>query len=152
MAAMARGADAVVVGHFTGIRDSRVIQGDAPQDRVGYAAADVLVSELLLGQLPTDNVPLEFLLTAPGDPVDQVSELGRSLPTGESVLFLREKGGAEASLFRVVNSNGLWTATTRAPLDTPLAADEPASSKLYAAELAGIQTLAEFIDAVRQLR
>ena len=61
------------------------------------------------------------------------------------LVFLRDKGGAEAGLYRLVNSQGLWTSTARATVDAPLAEDAPGSGP-YKNELAEISTIDELAD------
>lgn len=151
---MAKHADLVVVGSFSIFGPSRTLQGDAPGDIVGYAAATVRVEELLSGSPPPDPLVVEFLLpttsmeTSTATFLQKVGDLAAQLPKVNVVLFLREKRGAgEEGLFRLVNSFGLWTevdGTLMSPLHDAM--DEGESP--YAAELKGIasiQALAELL-------
>ena len=116
-------ADAVVVGVFTGFSPGRQLQGDTEEDRIWYIDGTVAVSEAIRGPwaAPT-TIEVECLSGAPDEEsLDaDVAALESAVGTGEAVLFLREKGGDEAGLLRLVNSDGLVTATVERPVDVPL--------------------------------
>lgn len=143
LAAMARGADAVVVGRFSSFGVSRTLQGDAAEDVVVYAKATLEIEKTLVGGAPAASVPLEFLLPAgPGEADAAAARLNQELPGGRMVVFLRGKRApGEAGLYRVVNSRGLFAATARGPVDTPLAEDVPAADGLFTAELAAVRSI-----------
>lgn len=153
LADMATSADAVVVGTFGGFSASRTIVGDAPEDSVFYAKAELVVSQVLTGRTQGDTMPVEFLLPImPGDEDAIVQGMASSLPKGEMVLFLRAKLGTnESGLFRLVNSYGLWTQTARSALDTPLSELTPMATGLYVGELTEIATLDELVEYIKGL-
>lgn len=159
---MADEADAVVRGRFAGYGPSRTLGTDTPEDTVTYAAAEVEVVEVLRGEVPADALPVEFLVSAPADQVDAlIEEQQRALPEGEVVLFLREKRGeGESGLYRVVNSNGLWT-TIEGQLAVPMAEGPEAAAEgegeesagaalLRGAELTPSSSLAQLVAAVEE--
>lgn len=150
LAEMTSKADLVVLGTFASVQLSRTIQGDAPQDQVAYALVTVDVAEAANGSEAPSTLPLEFLLPDPSDPSEQVERMSEHLPKGQVVMMLRAKtGDGESGLYRLVNSYGLFAATGRSVLDTPLAEATPASVGLYAAELGSIESLAELWVAVK---
>lgn len=140
---MAQKADAVVMGTFKSFSPSRTIQGDAPEDVVVYAKGELEIQRNVVGAAPGRTVALEFILP-PGEADALAGRLSAKLPRGPMLVFLRAKrGDGEAGLFRVVNSRGLWAATERSAVDTPLAEEPPTSSGLYADERAGVQSVDE---------
>jgi hypothetical protein len=143
LSAMARNADAVVMGTFKSFSPSRTIRGDAPEDVVVYAKGELEIQRTLVKAAPSSTVALEFILP-PGEPDALVDQLNATLPREPMLVFLRAKRGkGEAGLFRVVNSRGLWAATERSAVDTPLAEESAMSSGLYAKERAGVQSVGE---------
>lgn len=173
---MADSADIVVVGTFADFAESRQITTDAPEDTVTYAAATLAIKEVIRGDMTADELPIEFLINQPADQVQEtITEMATQLPSGELLLFLREKGGAnESGLYRLVNSTGLWTATEANSLTAPLAEDiheedihtdhesEPSTddsttstdqqdqeSIPYADELTDIASFSELVDYIR---
>jgi hypothetical protein len=147
---MEASADAVVTGRFGPFAVGRTIQGDAAEDVVVFLETDFRIGETLAGTDYGSSVPLEFLGPAdPNEADDRVQELNASLPAQRMVVFVRDKGGSEAGLFRVVNSTGLWAATSRSPVDTPLAFEVPQETGLYARELARIGSIQELIEYIR---
>ena len=142
---MASQADAVVLGTFRGFGETREVQGDAQEDVVFYASASLAVSKLLDGKDFGSILPLEFMV--PASTADEasrvISDLESDLPTGEVVVFVREKDGAESGHFRAVNSLGLWAETERAELDTPLAEEAPDEGAVYRDELEGVGSVEE---------
>jgi hypothetical protein len=143
---MAARADAVLVGRVSSVGLSRTIQGDASEDLVALAMVRVTVVKMLSGTAPPE-VAVEFLLPSPRESVDeQIAALVASAPQGEMVLFLRAKRGrGEEGLYRVVNSSGLWAATIRHALDTPLAEGPPAETGMFASETSGWGTLDDLV-------
>lgn len=103
---MAEASNIVVLGQLTNFRLSRILETDAPENIVSYAAADVAVSSLVRGK-PSGVLTVEFLLTA-SEPESAVKDLANSLPQTPALMFLRDKGGEESGLYRLVNSSGLW--------------------------------------------
>lgn len=143
---MARGADFVVIGKFTSFDISRTIQGDVAQDVVVYGKATLVVTRKVVNEPVATELPVEFLLPyGPEEAELKAAEFAADLPKEDVLVFLRDKGGAEAGLYRLVNSQGLWTSTARATVDAPLAEDAPGSGP-YKSELAGIDTIDELAD------
>lgn len=123
---MASSADIVAVVTLHNFRASRIVQGDAPEDQVAYAAVDAVFEEVVRGQAPGASVPLEFTLRFPtGDVPAIVSAQRGALPEEPVLVFLRHKGGPEEGLYRLVNMQGLWTeeeGQLRCPIARPPAA------------------------------
>ncbi len=151
LAEMHAQADAVVVGRLTSFEPGRVFQGDAAEDKVGYAVAKVEVVELIRGGDLADGLPLEFLLSSGKTDFEaQVTALAADLPEERVVLFLRAKrGSGEEGLWRVVNSKGLWAATSRAFVDAPLSVEPPTTTDLYATELKTVGSIDDLIELLR---
>ncbi len=149
LADLVASADAVVVGEFASFGLSRTLEGDAAEDVVVYAKADLWISETIAGRSFGESVPLEFLLpVGPAEADGAIDALRAALPGGRLVVFLRDKGGEEAGLFRVVNSTGLWAETARAAVDAPLAEEPPSKSGIYESELAGVASIEDLIEVV----
>jgi hypothetical protein len=147
--AMAHGADTVAIGRFRSFGISRTFQGDAAQDTVVYGKATLQVTRHVVGASTAVEVPVEFLLPyAPTEATRRAGEFNAALPRGEVLVFLRAKRGTEAGLYRLVNSQGLWTSTRRAALDTPLTEEAPAQSGQYKNELAGVESINQLADQV----
>ncbi len=144
-------SDAVVTARVTAVRSSRIVQGDAAQDQVAMVCVDLRVETVIAGAAP-ESVCLEFVGGSPGSANALVQRaLAVGLPHLPIVVFLHEKrGNGEAGLYRVTNSTGLWGATSRAALDSPLRPDPPAMSGLYDADLAGIGTVADLVRLLGQ--
>lgn len=148
---MANSADSVVVGRFTSFTQSRTIQGDAPEDVVVLAKTDLEISETLAGAQYGRTVTLEFLiLVSPEEADAYIDELNASLPSGDLVVFLRNKGGNESEFFRTTNSRGLWARTNRSQLDTPLASEPPSETGLYERELRQVRSVEQLADRIRR--
>jgi hypothetical protein len=143
--AMAASATAVVVGHFDSFEVSRVLRTDMAEDTTAYGKATLRVTRVLRGDPVGDTVPVEFVLPATGDQaLAAAAELDRMLPHGEMVVFLRAKrGSAEAGLFRLVNSHGLWASTARSAVDAPLAEEV---DPRYTRGLDGVASLDQLAD------
>lgn len=139
IADMAASSDAVVRGEFDSVGLSRTIQGDAAEDTVAYVAVTLRIIDTLRGSVPSDEVPLEFLVPGTARDADAaLSEMTETMPEGEVVLFLREKRGpGETGLYRLVSSRGLWI-NTDGKLDAPLSDD---AESLYAPELSAVETV-----------
>jgi len=148
---MAASADVVVLGRFDAMTLSRTIQGDAPQDLVGYAAVKVNVVDTLAGVPPQGNLVVEFIIPTTATTLTQdgissvVKTLAADLPDDLLVLFLRNKGGAESAYYRLVNSLGAWTDASGA-LTAPLHVE---AQNPYAEELTGISSVEALADLVR---
>lgn len=149
---MVASAETVARGRLMNLRVSREFRGEAVEDVVTYAAADFKVDEVLAGDGIADTVPLEFLLSASADDAQaQVDAQRGQIPSTDIVVFLRAKRGeGESGLYRVVNSYGLWTPSSRAPLDTPLSEERAGGIERYGTELADVDSLAELISYVKQ--
>ncbi len=154
---MAAAADHVVVGRMSNFRLNRVIQTESAENVAHMAAVDIEVEQLVRGVNPGARVVLEFLL--PGRPHEIAAKLQQqmaSLPQGQMLFFLRQKGGSEAGLYRIVNSMGVWLAeagSVRAPLSLALFErdDSATGAELkepYASELATVRNLQELVELV----
>lgn len=144
-------SDAVVVAKVASVDISRTVQGDAVDDVVTYAQVSLEVIRVISGDAPA-VVPLEFLLGAtPEQAAADVKTLRQSMPSGSALYFLHEKRGkGEQGIYRVVNSAGLWTATSRGSLDTPLREETPADGQ-FAAEITNVQSVEEMAELVASL-
>lgn len=146
LAELTAASDAVVVARISAVGLGREIHGDAPGDVVVYVRMDLTVERVLAGAAP-EALPVEFLGGSPAAAnlmVTRARAVG--IPTGPVIAFLHEKNGPqERGIYRVSNSSGLWAATTRAGLDSPLRPEPPAASGLYADEIQGRASVAELI-------
>ena len=106
------------------------------------------VVRVVAGDAPA-VVPLEFVAGARPEQVAQdVIALRAAMPHGTALYFLREKRGqGEGGLYRVTNSAGLWTSTSRAALVTPLREEAPADGR-FADDIVGVGSVSELADLV----
>lgn len=142
---MMAASDAVVVASVRDVAVSRVIQGDGG-DVLTTIRVDLAVTQVIEGT-PPEVVPLEFIGGFPDQTAALVDALREIRPVDASVVFIHAKQGeGEVGLYRVTNSTGLWTPTSRANLDIPLREEPPRQAGLYAEELLHIDELAELID------
>lgn len=142
---MMAASDAVVVASVQDVSVGRVIHGDGGGD-VTMIRVDLAVTRVIDGASP-EVVPLEFIGGKPDETAAFVNALREIRPVDASVVFLHEKQGeGESGLYRVANSTGLWTSTSRANLDTPLRDEPPLNAGLYADELLGVAELNQLID------
>lgn len=148
LARMAESADIVVTGSFGAFKRTRVIQGDAEEDVVVYAATTLDVQKVIRGGGPTD-ISLEFLLPIDISEVEETLKvLNTSLPVGPLLLFLRNKGGEEAAFYRVVNSYGVWAESPDGGVVAPLSAAPSDGPQLYLTETAAVATLEELAQSL----
>lgn len=107
--AMAASSDAVIVGTASPLTVHRTLQGDAEEDVVVYLATTVSIEESVSGAFePGDAVTVEFL--SPATTLGGAESLAREVTMGDrpNLMMLRDKGGDEAGIYRIVNSLGLW--------------------------------------------
>ena len=103
---MTRGSDAVVRGRVVGVAPGRSF-GSAPGHQLHYAAVTIAVDEAVAGTLPpthASHLTLEVPLYGGPETIDA---LGSSLPDGEGLFFLRNKGAPEADFYRLVVMRGV---------------------------------------------
>ena len=105
-AEMALASDIVAVGSFQDFRVSRTIQGDAAEDVLIYIGATFVPSNVIAGEPGHDVIVVEFISPSPNTDAT-LSEVNDAADK-EVLVFLRNKGGAEDGLYRLVNSAGLW--------------------------------------------
>lgn len=165
VSALARGADAVVIGTPLDFLPSKVIQGDAPEDVVVYAKLVLRVERVVRGHVG-DTVDVEFLVPLlPAAAAAVIAEQARALPTEPVMLFLRLKSD-DQGLYRIVNDVSVWEAkdgVVSAPLSEAPVEDEHEDSTKeaepavgfgvpteYAAELSGVTSLDELADIAAQ--
>jgi hypothetical protein len=145
---MEAAADIVMVAEVVSFGLSRTIQGDAQEDLVGYGKAEFKVIETLRGKPPEGLVPVEFLLGGnPRDYAARAEQIGRAVPKGRFLVFLRHKGGSEAGLYRLVNSNGVWGEGQGSTIEAPVSDSEHGTP--YQAELAHLASFDELIAYAR---
>jgi hypothetical protein len=149
LTAMKRSADAVVMGRIVSFGVSRTVRGDDPLDIVVYGSAVVDVSRQLSGRALGGSVAVEFLLPyQPAEATKHAAAFNAALPRAQALMFLRHKGGAEAGLYRLVNSAGLWAGTTRAAVDTPLTDEAPGHDGSFKTELNSVRSVNQLADRV----
>jgi hypothetical protein len=142
-------SDAVVVASVRDVAVNREIRGQGA-DVVTMIKVELAVTRVIHGAA-AEAVPLEFIGGSPDQTAAFVDELNEIRPVDASVVFLHEKQGeGEEGLYRVMNSTGLWTPTSRANLDTPLREESPLDAGLYADELANIDELNELIELLER--
>lgn len=142
-------ADVVVRGQIGSLEISRTIQGDAEEDVVVMASAKVRDVEILAGEVPDNDLAVEFLIPFAPQVAQEVVSAASSAPSYDAVLFLRDKGGRESGIYRIVSSTGLWVSEngqTRAPL-----AEEEGlgPSTRFFDELSNIDSTADLADLIR---
>ena len=146
---MTSASDIVVVAEIASFELSRTFQGDAAEDLVGYGKANLKVIETLQDNPPEGLIPVEFLLG--GNPKNYgatVEAIGRAVPQGRFLAFLRAKRGeGEEGLYRLVNSNGLWGQVEGTTIGAPMA--DPEFGMPYAAELARLASFEELLAYAR---
>lgn len=137
---MAQAADAVVLGVFARVLGERVLDVPEAGDSVSYLQLELRVLEVVEGGVPGESVVIEFLADAPE----------REVPGERALVFLHEKRSAvdPPGVYRVLNSVGLWMATERAELDTPLAEEPPAENPLYSDLVAESDSVDEVASAI----
>lgn len=151
---MAETADATVLARFDEVGEFRTITGDA-NDAVHYVSINLTVTRDLAETGVPSSVPLEFMvIPSRGQEIESVAEeINAALPKGEMVVFLRaKKGVGEEGLYRILNSRGLWTSTTREDLDAPLAEEPVNDDAKYAGDLVKASNVAELADLVDNMR
>lgn len=130
MAEMAEASDAVFVGRVGARGAVRVVQGDAPEDRI-YMGQLMLVSREDVAEGVTIGV-LELLLPASTMPQAQsmVNHLAEHASSTDLVVFARLKQGEGNGrpIYRPVNTSGLWVDVS-GTVSTPLT-DDPEVSPL----------------------
>jgi len=88
-----------------------------------YINGTVEVSEVIRGSwIAPTTIEVEFVSSAPDEATLEadLAALNAGIGGGDTILFLRDKGGDEAGLLRLVNSYGLVTTTSEMPVDVPL--------------------------------
>ena len=145
-------SDLVVIGELDGLTLGRTIQGDAPEDVVLYADARFSVDETIKGS-STKEVNVEFLV--PAASAAQARELLKTtadsgLPSSPSLLFLRDKGGAEAGFLRIVNSEGLWVQDNDS-VTPPLVPSDRLDGSGVLKEAAEFSTIRDMVERVKAL-
>jgi hypothetical protein len=101
LAEMTRGSDAVVRGSVLDVEAGRVFGSDS-ESALHYASLTIAVDEMVAGSLPARHAEL-LTLEVPlfGGP-ETLDGLRHSLPRGDSLFFLRNKGGTDADFYRLV--------------------------------------------------
>jgi hypothetical protein len=102
---MTRGSDAVVRGRVVGVAPGRSF--GAAGHALHYAAVTIAVDEAVAGALPPRHATQLTLEVPLYGGADMVDPLRASLPVGESLFFLRNKGAAEADFYRLVVMRGV---------------------------------------------
>lgn len=160
-------ADAVVLGTFGVLQIDSIVQGDVASDQLTIAVSELRVMRVLAGSVPDESVTVQFAVPGTVDAARATVEGGGPVsPEGMAVVFLRDIDEEVARLraagnvvpepeepgrYRSINSLGIWAATPRSTLDTPLALEAPQAYGLYQEALAGVDDLSEFAETVAAL-
>lgn len=130
-----RSADAIVIGEVVDVRQTRVITGEKPEDRIYMEGIVIRPMKVLNGSLSKehrDQLTVEFTAGSV-DPSKEIVKLKTSLPEGRSMWFLHSKADSyeitkaamerdgegmperlaktlkeEGKYYRVVSSQGLF--------------------------------------------
>lgn len=147
---MAAESDCVLRAHIVGSGISRQIQGDAEEDVVTFFGAKLDVSDVIRGENCSDVGFVEFLLPVSAERAEETAQtLSQQLPQEELILALRNKGGDESGLYRLVNSRGLWIQSGEG-VHTPLATDEHESGPArFAGEVSWIRSLDDLAELLK---
>jgi hypothetical protein len=158
---MKRSSDIVVGAHMLDFRFSRTVQGDAPEDVVTYALAEFVVEDDVLGNAP-DVISVEFLMpqNTRAEAAAAIAKQAANIPGDDFLLFVRNKSEGQGRR-RLVNMSGLWTRAgdkliaplVESPAEDAAAtrgrSEEAVGRTKYAQELAGIDSVAELAEALR---
>lgn len=137
--AMAAGSDAVAVGRIVDVVEGRSVGGAGRP--LHYAAVTVDVEELVSGSLPSSHARRLTLEVPLFGGIEMLDALRSSLPRDESLFFLRNKGGAERSFYRLVVMDGVI-------VNRDGIAELPAGAEGFKAPLAGAR-FDELVDEIR---
>jgi len=158
-------ASAVVVAEITGIKQTRIIQGEMADDRLPMIGVILRPVDVLAGQLPPEfaaELTVEFI--GSDDPAT-LDRLKADLPAGHRGLwFLRHKTAgipgkapvrvqpAEAAYFRTVSPQGLFVQGP-STVDSPLVETDGDVGRLddMSAEGRRFTRLSELVGEVRRL-
>jgi hypothetical protein len=124
IATMANAADAVVLGRVDGVTAGRTVQG-GPQDFYAETNLVVDVDEVLRNTIPARfelSLVLPRVIT-PEAVEPAVKAMQENLPEERLVLLVRARSDVEG-LYRLMSDKALWTRTTRAVLDNPIAEND----------------------------
>jgi hypothetical protein len=157
---LAAQSDVAVLATVEDLRVNRVVEGDVPGARAVYAVADLRVQRVVAGALDGAGEIVGVELTVPGAHEEALARVRRgaaALPQGPVLTFLvsvdRElarQAGAGASPARIPEQAGLYiphssvgvfAATDRAAVDTPLGDPPTATAHPYRDELRGVRSV-----------
>lgn len=160
-------SDVAVLGTVVDVRVNRVVEGDVPDARAVYAVADLRVERVVTGALdrPGDVIGVELAVAgAYEEALAGVRRAAAGLPRGPVLAVLisvdrelarRASAGRnprevseQAGLYIPHSSVGVFAATDRAAVDTPLGAPPSVGAHPYREELLGIRSVAALADRI----
>lgn len=148
LAEMGQIADFVLIAQATGVDGVRRV---GPEGDEGIDLAQVRFEVVrAIGDWNKDSIVLEFFIPTP-QALKALEEQVAGFPP--TVLAVRDKGAGdpeEEGLYRLVNSESLWTAQPDGGLVAPLAEDH--SDREFASELADVKDLEELGDHLEAAR
>lgn len=151
---MFKSADLVVRGNLRDFRLDYVFRGDAPGGELAIATAALDANEVLRGRMSQPTVTVAFSIpeASEDDAQEIVQRAGRELPKGEVLLFLRDiRPESPGTRYRLINSSGMWAATTRSQLDTPSSVATPQESDSpFFDDVRGVQDIDGLAALLRQ--
>ena len=153
-------SDVAVLGTVADFRVNRVVEGDVPDARAVYGVADLRVERVIAGQLDRPGATIEVELAVAGAYDEALARARRgaaALPRGPVLAFLisvdrelaRQASAGrnprevpeQAGLYIPHSSIGVFAATDRAVVDTPLGDPVAAASHPYRDELRGVASV-----------
>jgi hypothetical protein len=139
-------ADRVVQARMLNVGISRVIQGDAPEDKTLLVKGE-FVSERDIRGHSQEKFSVEFIFPhSVGEAGTVLKSMAATIPQEPVLLFLRKKRDGSGE-WRLVNFSGLWT-RVNGVLRAPLAEEAEAR---YADELAEARSVEELGTRVAEL-
>jgi hypothetical protein len=153
-------SDAAVLGTVVDVRVNRVVQGDVSDARAVYAVADLRVERVVAGALdrPAGTIGVELAVAgAYEEALAGVRRAAAGLPRGQVLAFLisvdrelaRQASAGrtprevpeQKGLYIPHSSVGIFAATDRSAVDTPLGEPPSAAAHPYRDELRGVRSV-----------
>jgi hypothetical protein len=145
LAQLRAGSSLIVRGRVVGVQASPVEQWPG----MFVADLDLRATSVLSGRAPrTEPLAVRVMLLGAStrqQALQQIATLRRNIPHEDVVAFLRSGDGGS---FLPLNDVGLWSPTSRAPVDAVLAATARGPRESPVTGLAGIENLDQLVDAI----
>ena len=160
-------SDVAVLGTVVDVRVNRVVEGDIPDARAVFAVADLRVERVVAGALDRPAEVIGVKLAVAGAYEEALAGVRRAaagLPRGPVLAFLvgvdrelarQASAGSDprevpeqAGLYIPHSSVGVFAATDRAAVDTPLGDPPTAGAHPYREELSGIRSVEALADRI----